>query len=801
MRFSLLFFTLRVLWKNRLFTLLNVFGLTFGLAASIWLAMYLKNELTYDQHHVNHERVYRLSHLFKSTAVEFNTASSASELPGLMKEEFPEIVETVRFMRAGLREMEYNNQVFTEEKMFFADPGVFDLFTHEFLAGDPATALKGPGFAVITRSINNKLFGDRLGINEIVKFNDQDFKITGIVEDLPTNSHFTFEVLLSEVPERNWGGPEQGEFNSELLWNTNCFIYVLVNEGFNQEQFMEKFGSFDERYFVPFSKIAQATHTFRMQQLADIHYATEMLDDDLPKGNAANLMAFTAIGLAILLLACINYINLSTASAGLRAKEIGIRKALGSNVASLRVSILSESLVQVVIALLLAVLSVWAVVTYTPFQSWLGTTFEFDLFQQLDLMAVILLLVLLTGFVSGLYPAFYLSSIQTVKALKGNWRAAHNGGWVRQGLVLFQFVISIGVLSATLLMKDQISFLQTKDLGFAKDQILVLNTNDSIKQARTKALKDLILQSPSIEGASSSWNVPGVDIGTMVFRVKTADGEMMPQEFKYIQCGPDYLETMQIPLKEGEFFREGETRGNAYFVVNETAAKAIGWDEPVGQKMGFFHQDDPGQVIGVVQDFNFFSLHNPIEPMVFVYNPNPGGRLIVRYKSGNEREALDHIKSSWASVLPDQQPDITFLNQTLHEQYDADQDQNQLISAMTILCVIISLIGLSGLSAFTVNQRSKEIGVRKVLGAMSIQIIKMVFSGTMKLVLLATLIAIPLTYLIISRWSTNFAYQAGFNVVLVGLAVVLSLVLTFIIVGGHTWRTARKNPSDTLRYE
>ncbi len=300
MKFSLLFFTLRVLWKNRLFTMLNVFGLTFGLAATVWLAMYLKNELTYDQHHLNHERVYRINHLFKSTAVEFNTASSASELPEMLQQEFPEIQQYTRFMRASLREITLDNQTFIEEAMFYADPGTFQIFTHHFLAGDPNTALSGPGLAVITESINNKLFGDKLGINEIVKFDGQDFKISGIIEDLPTNSHYNYEVLLSEVPERNWGEPEQGEFNSELLWNTNCYVYVLVNEGFQKEQFLEKFKSFDERYFVPFGKIAGATHTFRMQKLADIHYAKEIMDDDEAKGNPANLMAFTAIGLAIL---------------------------------------------------------------------------------------------------------------------------------------------------------------------------------------------------------------------------------------------------------------------------------------------------------------------------------------------------------------------------------------------------------------------------------------------------------------------------------------------------------------------
>lgn len=799
MRLSLITFTLRVLWKNRLFTFLNVFGLTFGLAASIWLALYLKNELTYDQHHEHHERIYRLSHKFSAPGVEFNTATSASELAPMLKEEFPEVLEYARFLRAQLQELSYNNIVFAEQDIFYTDAGIFDMFTHEFLAGDPSSALVEPRSAVITESVNQKLFGDKPGLNELVKIDGFDFKVTGVIRDNPKNTHFDYKVLLSEVRKRDFA-QQDGQFNSEVLWNTDSYVYMLVPEGFNKEAFLQKFESFNERYFMPFGKVIDGEHYFRVQKLADVHYAAEVVDDDLAKGNQANLVAFTAIGFAILLLACINYINLATARGGLRAKEIGIRKTLGSNVAALKVSILMESMLQVFGSLILACGLVWLVIEHTPFQSWLGTSFDFNLIAQPDLWIALLLLVLFTGLISGLYPAFYLSKINAVSALKGSWRASKSGNWLRQGLVLFQFMISIGVLSATLLMKDQISFLQKSELGFAKDQLVVLNTLDSISQAKSEVLKTELLKSPHIESASSSNFVPGLRIGEIVFTVDL-EGEMKQQEFKFIHCGPDYLKTMQIPLKEGKFFSGEETRGNAYFVVNETTAKLLGWDEPIGKKMGFFHQEEPGQVIGVVRDFNFFSLHNPIEPLVFVFNPNPGNRLILRYAANAEAEAMAHVNDVWNDILPNYPLDYSFLNEALRDQYEADQNQNQLISVMTVLCIIISLIGLSGLSAFNVSQRSKEIGVRKVLGAMSVQIVGLVFSSTLKLVVLAAVIAGPLTYLVIGRWSSNFAYQAGFNVTIVLLAIVVSLGLTFLIVGGHVWKTARKNPSDTLRYE
>ena len=789
----------RHLFKHRFFSLLNIFGLALGLSATLWLGMVLKNELTFDQHHPNHERTYRISHLMRAPGVEFNTAYSASELPPMLKEEFPEVEAFARFVNVGETEITRGNERFTQNQVFYTDPGAFDIFNIELLAGNSADALANPNSVIIAKSVNDRIFGESLGINETLKIDGQDVQVTGVFEDIPENSHFQFKVLLAGVRDRGFAMVD-GVFNSEALWNADCLNYVLFTEGFSKESFLQKFEGFNEKYYMPFGKQINGEHQLRLQALADIHYDQTPIDDDFAKGNPTNLIVFSVIGLSILLLACINYINLATSQAGLRAKEIGIRKVLGSNVNALRLSLIIESLIQVVLAYLIALAAVWALIEHSPFQNWLGVNFSFTLFQNTELLSLSLLVVLATGIVSGLYPAVYIAKIRPVKALKGTWVAGKGGNNLRKGLVLMQFVISIGVLTATLLMKDQISFMQQKNMGFDQDQVLLVNLRDSVAQANFRVLKNKLEQTPAVEGVTSSNFVPVEGIGQMVFRVDK-DGQMEQQEFKYINGGADYLTTLGIELAEGRFYDKDLNSGNQQFVINQTAAKLLGWKDPIGKKMGFFHQEEPGKVIGVLKDFNFFSLHNPIEPLVIVFNPNPGRNLIVRFNQGNETETIAALQNAWNETIPNYPLDYRFLNESLKAQYEADLTQNKLIGFMTALCIVISLIGLTGLTAFNVNQKRKEIGIRKVLGAISSQIVSLIYSSTLKLILLAGLIALPLTYLVMQNWYANFEYRTSLNIGLMILGVVMAVALTFVLVGSLVLNTARKNPTESLRNE
>jgi putative ABC transport system permease protein len=378
--------------------------------------------------------------------------------------------------------------------------------------------------------------------------------------------------------------------------------------------------------------------------------------------------------------------------------------------------------------------------------------------------------------------------------------AGKSGNWIRQSLVLFQFVISIGILTGTLLIKDQLNFMQNKSLGYDKDQILVINSLDSLAQTKFKVLKDVLEQKPLIQAVTSSSSLPGTSVGETVFKVEK-DGQMQQQEFKTLQGDQDYLKTFGMKVKMGRFYRSDDKQSNSSFVVNETAAKLLGWENPINKKMGYFHQEEHGSVIGVIEDFNFFSLHNPIEPLVITFNNDPGANMIVRFKPGDEEKMIADVKSVWEEVVPNYPFEYSFLNQSLRDQYAADKNQNTLITAMSVLCIVISLIGLTGLSAFNVNQRKKEIGIRKVLGAFTSQIMTIIFADTLKLVILAGFIATPITYFVINQWMDNFAYQAPFNFVLLIIAVLVTIVLTFMIVSTNVIKTARKNPTETLRQE
>ncbi|HEY9117646.1 MAG TPA: ABC transporter permease, partial [Roseivirga sp.] len=393
-------FALRILWKNRLFSFLNIVGLTFGLAATIWLVLFLENELTFDQHFDNHERVYRVSHILSAPGVEFNTAFSASELPALMKDEIPGIESYSRFVSVEQAEIESNNEIFRQERMFYTDASVFNIFSLKLLIGNPETALSSPASVILSKSVNDKIFGDELGINENIQIDGQTLKVTAVYEDLPKNSHFTFDVLIAGVRIREFA-IQDGVLNSEALWNADCMNFILLEKGTSKADIMSKFEPLNEKYFMPFGNQINGNHKLRLQALASVHYDKEKIDDDFAKGNPTNLLVFSSVGLAILLLACINYINLATARAGIRAKEIGIRKVLGTNVARLRASLLTESMVQVLAAYLLSILMVWLLIDHSPIQNWLGVNFDFTLFQNPVLLTGTFIIVLITGLIAG----------------------------------------------------------------------------------------------------------------------------------------------------------------------------------------------------------------------------------------------------------------------------------------------------------------------------------------------------------------------------------------------------------------
>ncbi|WP_276372792.1 ABC transporter permease [Chryseolinea sp. H1M3-3] len=799
-------FFIRVFLKDKFFSVLNILGLALGIAVSIILLLILQHDLTYDKHFANHERIFRVGGHLKATGVEFRGARSARELGEILKEEFPEIQT---FTRANawdhvLVKYERNGEdiAYYEEDVVRADSTYFQVFKSDFIAGDPQTCLDLLNSVVISESTAKRYFGDENALNKSLFIGEELWRVTAVIKDLPANTHLKFDILLSGLPRtRPWTLEEGGQIRSEAFWNPDVYLYVLMPENYDPQNFYAKFPSIFDKYYKSFGDKVGGTYAAILQPLADIHFHSD-LEGDEPLGNIAYLYAFTAIGIFIMLLACINYMNLSTAKSAKRATEIAMKKTLGSGRVSLIVSFLGESVFLSFMSMLVAFAIVQVVVNMSSFNELIGRKLTADFVNNPLLIFGSLAITIGIGLLSGLYPAFHLPSIPTIKALKGTFKSGSSGQALRKVLTTLQFSISIFVVVCTLFMQDQIDFMRNQDLGFNKENILVLPIQDTLVQNQITAIKHELLQNPRISSATTSYNVMGMGAGGPVMWAEGEDG-MKQQSFSMISVGDDYFKTMGIQIVAGRDFEPG-TNGDVenIFICNEATAKLMNWgDDPVGKKVKWFHGETEGRIIGMVKDFNYSSLHNKIEPLLIIKRPEEGGFLHLKVSSENLPETMDYVKRKWTGYDPNHPFEYFFLDQRFNEQYKADEIQYKLLSNLSYICIFISLLGLLGLSAFTAAQRTKEIGIRKVHGASIPRIIYLLYKDVMYLVIFAAILVIAPAYYVIDYWMANFAYQTALDYSTFIWVAVMALVFAFLTVAFHSWKTARTNPVDSLKYE
>ncbi|MGD1895233.1 MAG: ABC transporter permease [Cyclobacteriaceae bacterium] len=813
-------FAIRTFWKDKFYTLLNIIGLAIGIAVSIIILLYLQNDLTYDKHHVKHEQIYRLVTNVKGPGVEFHTAGAAREVAPMLAEDFPEVLTFTRLDEMGRTlvtvpgdvSKQGEESMYNEEEWGRADSTIFNVFTHPFLDGNPVTALKEKNSVVLTETLARKYFGEEeaLGKTLLLYEEKENFTVTGVIEDLPDNSHMKFDALISFIEPREWA-MQDGEFNSEAIWNPDVFTYLLFPEGYDTAEFFEKLPPFHDKYIKPFGDQVSSELWFYLEPLADVHFTSQQGGDE-PQGNIAYVYAFGGIGLFILLLACINYMNLATARSGNRMKEIGMRKVMGSSRRALVLSFLGESVLLSVLALLIALALVAIVLYATPFNDLVEKDLSLNLLDNPTLMIGALSISLLMGIVSGLYPAFYLPAISTVQSMKGAFKSSSSGIVLRKTLVILQFTISIAVVICTLLMQDQISYVRNQELGFNREHLMLVPLQDTLVRNQLPYIKNELEQYSGVMGTTVSYNVPGLWVGNSVFQVEI-DSNLTTQSFRTFFVGDNYLETMDISLLAGRDFHEnlaGDTDGKS-FIINEAAARELGWYNPnqegakledaLNSRLKFFHGEELGNVVGIVQDFNVSSLHNAIEPTIIIPANEPGGVFYARLKGENLPQTMDFIEERWATYDPNHPFEYRFLDESFDELYRADEQQSSLISVLSGICLFISLLGVLGLSAFTAEQRTKEVGVRKVLGASVSQIVYLLFKDVMLLVVVASLIAAPIAYWLMDRWLQDFAYRTDINMLLFVLASVAALVIAFATMSFHSVKAARRNPVVSLRYE
>lgn len=815
-------YAVRVLLKNKFYSFINIFGLAIGLAVSMIIMLYVQSDLSFDKSHEKYDQLYRVESKFYIPPKNDEFALTSIVIAEMMKEEFPEIQNFARFQNAGRQLFTVGDKKIYQDNVYFADTSTFSMFTHQFIKGDPKTALSEPNSIVLTATAAERIFGDQEALNQVIQSDIASLKVTGIIEDLPDNVHLSFEALIPFSTIFGGRPPLNGQQKSQQLWNIQLYSYLQLPANYDVNNIYEKFPDFFEKYMKPLviqAGLGDASFTPRLVPITDIHFNSKV-QYDLPTGNKAYTKAFTAIGIFILILASINYMNLATARATNRSKEVGVRKVLGSSKGLLRTQFLSESIVITLLSLLLAVLIVNLLIYTTNINGLLDKDLSLDFLHNKLLLFGSLGVAVLIGIFSGIYPAFYLSSISVLKAMKGSVKTGPKSVFLRKTLVAFQFFISIAVVITTLLMNNQISFLRNKDLGFNKDNVVLIPLQDTSVMNRLEAIRNELAQNPSILsiadgfGLGANGGIGNSLLGASrnLLSVSEDDNTLTQDTYNVLRVGKNYVKTMEMEIVAGRDFDDNiVTDITQGVIVNEAAVRQRGWTDPIGKVVSPIGLPEPMRVIGVVKDFNAFSLHVNVEPTaIFRYQlDGPAtlqslSTLVIHIKDGSTAQVMKYLEDKFYELDPNHPFEYQFLDEQANQLYESDLRQSQLNGILSYICILISCLGLLGLASFTTATRIKEIGVRKVLGASVGQLVFMIFKDIMILALVGFIIATPAAYYVINDWLSVFAYRMNLQEMIITAALasgLIALVISFLTVSFHSFKAANQNPIKALRYE
>ncbi|GAB3798975.1 ABC transporter permease [Spirosoma humi] len=784
----------RNLWKNRLFSTLNVVGMGVGIAAVGLMVLYVWHELSYDRFNAHADRIFRVVQYAQWAGGNLKLAPTSAPFAGALKNDYPEIEKTVRLYPEGGGMITYRDKKIETNDVMFADQSVFDVFTFPFLYGDPATALAQPERIVITKTLAEKLFGDASkAVGQPIEFSNHFVNIvTGVIADVPTNSHLQFSALRS-MPTNYTNGWQSFEL----------YTYVLLNKAADAKALEAKLAGFFPKYLKK-EMGSDITYRMELQPLPSIHLHSHLDYEASTNGNSQTVYIFALVAALILLIAGINYVNLYTVRSIGRLREVGVRKAIGSQRSQLVGQFITESVLMALLASLVGI--VFANIALPLFNALADKSLSLTTYGPWLMLGVVALFALLLGAGSGIYPALFLSGFRTVVALKGQTSSKIGGIGFRKALVVFQFVAAVGLIACSWVIYRQMGYVLRKDLGFNKDQVVTFHLESEAPRKQVQALKEELRKSPLIEAVSAASNPIGNNnIGTK--GMKFEQNGVMPAGSQVVQkfaVDADYLNTLQIKLLEGRNFAAsspGDATGAV--LVNEALVKKMGWHSPIGKRvMSYISMDKAieSQVVGVVKDFHTYSLQHKIEPLVLqIPAPEDQDNLYVRIRSGEAKEALAYIQTVYRKFDPSASLSFHFLDENFSRQYKAEQKQGQLLLSFTILAVLIACLGLFGLAALAAEARTKEIGVRKVLGASVVSIVSLLSKDFLKLVLIAIGIATPIAWYAMSQWLQSFAYKVDLEWWVFALAGLLAVGIALLTVGFQSVKAALMNPVNSLR--
>lgn len=798
---------LRSILRSRLTAAINISGLAIAMTCCLLIYMYVSDELTYDRYHENADRIYRVTRNFLSHdgTVNLHLGHLAPPFAPLLKNDFPDILESARTLQTDLLfTIEENGErkiSFQESNAFVAEPAVFRIFSIPVLTGNPETALERPFCIMLSDRAARQYFGttDIIGKRMLVD-NALDLEVTGVFESFPDQSHWHPEFLISfsTMNDDNIYGRVQLETN----WGNNSFAtYILVNDAFDPKKTEAAFPAFIDRHMGPAEgpgapNPSTWTNLF-LQPLTDIHLYSHLDSEIEANGNINNVYMMSAIGFFIILIACFNFINLSTARATKRAKEVGMRKVAGAFKHQLVAQFLSESMLTAFVSFIIALGMTLMALTWL--NEFTGKTLQLNHFTHAPTVAIVVVATLLVGAVAGMYPALVISAFKPALILKGPVSSRGRGD-IRKVLVVAQFAVSIVLLIATVVTIRQLDFMNTRDLGYSKDQVVTLGNGLG---DRYEAFRNELLGNAAIRNVSRSSRVPtGRLLDSQGAQVQKGDTLASTDvTIKNVRVDHDFFSTYDIPLVSGRnFSREIRSDDSLAFILNQTAVSMIGWsdEEAVGKVMQY--GGTKGQVIGVVQDFHFESLHEPIVPLVFHQSPGYGN-LSVAIGSADMQQGLQHLEKVWKEFVPLSPFAFQFLSETYRQLYSSEQKQSRLFIIFSGLAIFIASLGLFGLATFNTLQRIKEIGIRKVLGASVGSILRLLTREIVVLILLANLIAWPIAWYLMDEWLGSFAYRITMGLSGYALAGLAALLLALVTVSTQAIRAAMVNPAQTLRNE
>ena len=793
---NLLLVAFRNFKKDKWYTLLNVLGLTIGITFSLFLIFYIKDELNYDRYHKKADRIFRIVSYIQEKDKNTNWTLTQLPLAATLKKDYPEVEDAVRFISRERTLFKNGNNNFFETKVYYADSTVFNIFTYKFIEGDPAHALNEPNSIVISKTLAEKYFGRNTpAVGKTLKTVYDLYKVTGVIEDVPKNSHLLFDMLIS------MSSILKGQNDGQNNWgNFNNFTYVLLKPGTNAKAFEKKLVPMYQKYMAPLFAQFNIKMQYGVQPITAIHLHSNLEREPEELGNMSYIWIFSAVAFFMLLIACINYMNLTTARSARRAKEIGIRKVTGSTKKQLVLQFLTESLLTATVAVLLSMLLV--IVLLGVFNSLSGKTFTIHTLLQPFNILLLVSIILFTGLVGGSYPAFYLSAFKPVSILKGSLSNASGNVNLRRTLVVLQFSISMVMLICTWVVYSQLSYLRKKDLGFNKDQVMTVTVNTGEdERGKIYAMNNEFRSLPGVKTVGTGNCYPGSpNINLNLFTIETKNGHTD----KAIECyGIDeyYLGALGISLVKGRNFSSPSDTLHS-ILVNEAMVKHFEWDNAIGKRVKF-PGDTSGnylEVVGVIKDFNQKSLYNPIAPLLLFYSPN-SNIIQLKMNPGDIKTSIAKVESTWKKYFPQLPFEYKFLDEDFNSQYAADQKRGKIFAAFSILTIIITCLGLLGLTAFTTQQKQKEISIRRVLGASIAQVVTMTTKNYLWLALIAALIAFPVAYYFMNIWLNIFPYNTGLSVIPFILSAFVIVVTASATAMFYSAKAAITNPAKILKTE